>query len=189
MSSITWLKDVDAAFKQAKSQNKPVLLDFSAAPAWSGCARLEAEVYPNQKVAQYISGNFVPVTIHIKEQPQTFERFKAKWTPTILVMDAEGNEHHRLEGFMDVEDYLAQLELGLAKMHFDQLQYHEAEKLFRAIYKNYPKAGASPESVYWAGVSAYKASKKVESLVETGKLLKELYPESEWSRKSEVWLQ
>ena len=33
MSPINWLKDVDAAFKQAKSQNKPVLLDFSAAPA------------------------------------------------------------------------------------------------------------------------------------------------------------
>ncbi len=33
MTSITWLKDVDAAFTQAKSQNKPVLLDFSAAPA------------------------------------------------------------------------------------------------------------------------------------------------------------
>jgi len=33
MSSINWLKDADAAFKQAKPQNKPVLLDFSAAPA------------------------------------------------------------------------------------------------------------------------------------------------------------
>ncbi len=33
MSPINWVKDVDAAFKQAKSQNKPVLLDFSAAPA------------------------------------------------------------------------------------------------------------------------------------------------------------
>ena len=89
---------------------------------------------------------------------------------------------------MPVEDFLAQLELGLAKMHFDKLQYNEAEKLFRSIYKNYPTAGASPEAAYWAGVSAYKATKKVESLGETGMLLKELYPDSEWTRKASVWI-
>ncbi len=31
--AVQWLKDVDAALQQAKQQNKPVLLDFSAAPA------------------------------------------------------------------------------------------------------------------------------------------------------------
>jgi len=32
MAEINWLKDVDAALAQAKSTQKPVLLDFSAAP-------------------------------------------------------------------------------------------------------------------------------------------------------------
>jgi thiol:disulfide interchange protein len=30
---VQFTKDVDAAFEQARQQNKPVLLDFSAAPA------------------------------------------------------------------------------------------------------------------------------------------------------------
>jgi uncharacterized protein YyaL (SSP411 family) len=30
---VDWIKDVDAALETAKSQNKPVLMDFSAAPA------------------------------------------------------------------------------------------------------------------------------------------------------------
>lgn len=30
---INWLKDVDAALAQAQEENKPVLMDFSAAPA------------------------------------------------------------------------------------------------------------------------------------------------------------
>jgi len=30
--AIEWQKNVDAAFLEAKEQNKPVLLDFSAAP-------------------------------------------------------------------------------------------------------------------------------------------------------------
>jgi hypothetical protein len=30
---VKWLKDVDAALAEAKAQNKPLLIDFSAAPA------------------------------------------------------------------------------------------------------------------------------------------------------------
>ena len=32
MATISWLKDVDAALAAARTQGKPVLLDFSAAP-------------------------------------------------------------------------------------------------------------------------------------------------------------
>jgi uncharacterized protein YyaL (SSP411 family) len=31
--AVSWNKDVDAALSQAKAQDKPVLVDFSAAPA------------------------------------------------------------------------------------------------------------------------------------------------------------
>lgn len=31
--AVNWSKDIDAALAQAKTQNKPILLDFSAAPA------------------------------------------------------------------------------------------------------------------------------------------------------------
>lgn len=31
--SVEWKKDVDAALAEAKSENKPLLIDFSAAPA------------------------------------------------------------------------------------------------------------------------------------------------------------
>jgi hypothetical protein len=31
--AVNWVKDVDSAFSNAKSEHRPVLLDFSAAPA------------------------------------------------------------------------------------------------------------------------------------------------------------
>lgn len=31
--SVQWLKDVDAALAQAKQETRPLLIDFSAAPA------------------------------------------------------------------------------------------------------------------------------------------------------------
>ena len=33
MSEISWLRDADEALRQGKAAQKPVLLDFSAAPA------------------------------------------------------------------------------------------------------------------------------------------------------------
>lgn len=33
MAAIPWLKDVDLALAMAKAEHKPILLDFSAAPA------------------------------------------------------------------------------------------------------------------------------------------------------------
>ncbi len=30
---VNWLEDADAALEQARTQNKPLLIDFSAAPA------------------------------------------------------------------------------------------------------------------------------------------------------------
>jgi len=103
-------------------------------------------------------------------------------------MDTEGTERHRIEGFLPIEDFLAQLELGLAKLAFQKQKYGEAEKQFRSTCQIYPESGAAPEACYWAGVSAYKATNKPEPLAEAGKLLKEKYSESEWARKASVWL-
>ena len=134
-----------------------------------------------------ITSRFIPVQAHIKEQPQTFERFKALWTPTQLVLDADGTERHRIEGFLPVDDFLAQLEVGLARLAFEHKEYADAEKGFRGVCERRPAAGVAAEACYWAGVSAYKATNGPEPLRATAKLLRERYPESEWTRKASVW--
>ncbi len=124
---------------------------------------------------------------HIKEQKQTFQRFNAQWTPTQIVLDSDGVERHRIEGFLPVDDLLAQLQLGLGKLSFQQQKYDVAEKRFRAVCEGCASSGAAPEACYWAGVSAYKAANDPAPLRETARLLKDRYPESEWSRKASVW--
>src|SRR5262245_20788716 len=99
-----------------------------------------------------------------------FERFRAEWTPTQLVLDPDGVERHRIEGFLPLDDFLAQLELGLAKLSFEVKQYGEAEKRFRAVCGEHPGAGVAPEACYWAGVSLYKATHDPKPLRETAKL-------------------
>ncbi|TMQ55173.1 MAG: outer membrane protein assembly factor BamD [Candidatus Eisenbacteria bacterium] len=102
-------------------------------------------------------------------------------------MSPEGAECHRIEGFLSVDDLLAQLELGIGKVWFKQEKYAEAEKRFRAVAQKYPSTETAPEAVYWAGVSAYKASNDATKLSETQQILQGKYPLSEWARKAVVW--
>jgi hypothetical protein len=139
-------------------------------------------------VSKFIEETFVPVKIHVKEQPENFKRFGAPWTPTQILMDPDGVERFRLEGFLPVNDFLAQLELGLGKWAFQTARYDDAQKWFRHVYEAYPETSAAAEAGYWAGVSAYKATNKAEYLKETGKILQQSHPQSEWAKKASVWL-
>jgi hypothetical protein len=128
------------------------------------------------------------VKVHIKEQKPTFDRFNVPWTPTLIVLDPDGVERHRVEGFLPVDDFLAQLELGLARLAFQRAAYDEAGKRFRTVCDAHGKSGAAPEACYWAGVAAYKATNDPSSLKATARKLTKDYPESEWARKASVWL-
>lgn len=146
-------------------------------------------MFPTARVSEAITANFVPVNAHIKEQPpQVFERFGIQWEPTQLWVDPSGAERHRTVGYLPVEDFLPQLELGLAKVHFGREQFDEAAKRFRSVYEKDSATAAAPEACYWAGVSAYKATGRREPLSEAAQLLKTKYAASDWAKKASVWL-
>ena len=138
-------------------------------------------------MANFINSNFVPVKIHIKEQPQNFKRFGAQWTPTLIVLDPEAKEQYRFEGYLPAEDFLAQLELGLARSAFAHEQWDEAERRYREIAAKHPNSEVAPEAIYWAGVSNYKATNDPGALVETERILRQQYPQSSWAKKASVW--
>jgi TolA-binding protein len=93
-----------------------------------------------------------------------------------------------VEGFLPVDDFLAQLQMGHAKIAFGQKRFADAEKAFRAVYEQHPGAAAAPEARYWEGVAAYKGTNDAKHLGLTGADLKARYPDSEWARKASVWL-
>lgn len=135
--------------------------------------------------------NFIPARVHVKEDADAFkkygEKYSAQWTPTILELDSDGVERHRIEGFLPNDDFLAQLMLGRAKMAFAHENWDEAEKLFREIVDKFPNTDAAPEALYWAGVAPYKGSHDSGSLKETAKAFKERYQDTSWAKKASIW--
>lgn len=148
-------------------------------------------MYPDERVARFVTTNFLPARVHLKEQAEDYrrlgERYGAQWTPTLLVIDPGGTERHRIEGFLPAEDLLAQLTLGLGHSAFAHQQWDEAERRFREVLSRFPNTEAAPEALYWAGVARYKATHDGTALSDTAREFTRRYQDSTWAKKASVW--
>ena len=128
--------------------------------------------------------------MHVRQQAADFQRFGersgAQWTPAILELNPDGSEEHRVEGFLEARDLLAQLSLGLGKIAFKAKRWQEAEQAFREVVGQYPASDAAPEALYWAGVARYKGG-DAQALKETAAAFGTQYRDSTWAKKSSIW--
>jgi Outer membrane lipoprotein len=129
----------------------------------------------------------VPLEAHIKEHPAYFHRFDVVWTPTVLILDPNGKERHRLEGYLPIEEFRAQLELGLARVAFMSKDFAEAERRYATLLDRYPNTRTAPEALYWKGVSHYKRTNDHTVLSELPPMFRQRYPNSIWALKSVAW--
>jgi TolA-binding protein len=148
-------------------------------------------VYTDDRVKDLIASRFVPVRIHVKENAAEWKTlssdFGVLWTPTTLIVATDGEEKHRIEGFLPADDFLSQIELGLAHAAFNRGDYPASERLFRDVTGKYPDTDAAPEAVYWAGVSRFRATDDPAALKETNTEVSRRYPASSWAKKASVW--
>jgi hypothetical protein len=148
-------------------------------------------VYPSERVSRFVTENFIPVRVHVRDQADEFrrlgDRYGVQWTPGILVLDPDGAERHRVEGFLPAEDLIAQLTLGLGRAAFQRGDWADAEQRFRTVTERHPETEAAPEAMYWAGVARHKAGNAPDALAETARAIAERYPDSAWARKASVW--
>ena len=127
----------------------------------------------------------------MKGQPadgkRTTERYHALWTPTILLLDPEGVEQHRIEGFLPVDDFLAQIELGLGHAAFKHERWVEAERWFDNVAQHHGDSDAAAEATYWVGVARYKATGDARHLSDTAVAFAHRFQNTPWAKKASVW--
>lgn len=105
----------------------------------------------------------------------------------MLILDSNGVERLRIEGYLPKEEFRAHLEMGLARVAFMRKQWADAEQRYAQIVERYPDSKIAPEAVYWRGVSRYKQANDHTVLGEVPGQLKEKYPDSVWALKASVW--
>ena len=149
-------------------------------------------MYPSPSIVSLIGEHFIPVRVHVK-QKEEFARlgakYNAQWTPAALLIDGDGTERHRLEGFLPLEDFAGQLLLGRAHAARAANDFAGAEGRYRDVIERYPLTDAAAEAQYWAGVSRYKATNDHHALIETANAFDVRYQDSSWAKKASVWKQ
>jgi len=138
-------------------------------------------------VVKFIEDNFVPLEAHIKEHPAYFKRFSAVWTPTVLVLDPDGHECWRIEGYLPKDEFQAQLLMGLARVDVMQKRWADAEKLYAQVVDRFPTTTTAAEALYWRDVSVYNRTHDHMPLQGVAKELRQRYPDSVWAKKASVW--
>ena len=147
---------------------------------------MDTVTYPNSKVIDFSAKYLVAVRILVNSKPLP-QRFKVQWTPTLVLLDEEGEEHHRTVGFLAPEELLPSLMLGIEKSYFDRQNFSDAESILQRLIAEYPKSDAAPEATYYLGVSRYKRTDNAKELKKAVHELEKNFPQSEWTKRASVY--
>lgn len=96
-----WQTDYAAALKQAATENKYVLVDFSGSDWCGWCMKLDREVFSQKEFIDYARAHLICVLLDFprgKELPKTqkdanqalLERYQVEGFPTVLILNPQG---------------------------------------------------------------------------------------------------
>jgi thiol:disulfide interchange protein len=111
---LKWESDWDDAFTRARDEGKPVMANFYA--EWCvWCKHLETITFRDEKVANMLADNVVPVNIDIDGDAKDLVRdHRIQAPPTIVLFSADGEELGRIPGFLPPSNFLTVVEKILA---------------------------------------------------------------------------
>jgi thioredoxin:protein disulfide reductase len=105
---LPWVYDEQAAFAQARTENKGVMIDFAA--SWcTPCKELEL-TFGDADVYDHLVVNYVPLKFDVSDDTEANEalqeRYNAANLPAVIFLDADGKEHGRVKKFLEPGDFL-----------------------------------------------------------------------------------
>lgn len=152
---------------------------------------MNAGPYSEKLVQDYVQSEFTPVKSECfwDTRTEAMKQFGVSWTPTLIVLDAAGREHHRVVGYVPTDDFLAHLKLGKGKVHFDRFRFVDAIREFTAVIEEHPAACVVPEAIFFLGVAKYWNTHDAKELRRAYDTLVARYPQSEWARRAKPYEQ
>lgn len=103
---LNWYTDIAAAISEAQKNNQQIFAVFTA--DWcSACKELDSNTLSNFEVQREVSQNYVPLKIDVDINPQLSAQYGIYGIPAILILDSNGREIKRLEGYQTPKEILS----------------------------------------------------------------------------------
>ncbi|MGB3209797.1 MAG: thioredoxin fold domain-containing protein [Desulforhopalus sp.] len=182
MSSIEWETALGYAEDSAISSRKPILFYYFD-PDCIGCQQMDAVTYSSEEVVKFVREYLIPLRIE-QDKKASYDRYNVIWTPTLLILDYQGHEVQRSIGFLEPEDFIAHMQLGIAKVRFAVGEYDTAGVHFKRLFDRYPDNSTVPEAMYFSGVNRYKQNNDPTELKTVYEKMLSEYPDNSWTKKA-----
>ena len=141
--------------------------------------------YPEIAVREAIERLTIPLQIDnsVEGNHKVLDRYRHVWTPDLRVLDVDGTELYRWNGYLPPAEFTPRLLAGVAHARLRRKEYDAAKLLYDEILRRFPTALVAAEAQYFLGVSAYRASHSSNELLHAWHDLEKSHPESEWTVK------
>ena len=146
---------------------------------------MERVTYPEPAVAGAINDSYIALQINTKEAASkpVVERYRQVWTPDVRILDADGFEYYRWNGYLPPFEFLPQMLVAEAHARLRQKNVSVAAELYNEVVERFPTSRVAPEALYFGAVASYRTSKDPADLKEGWEKLQSRYPDSDWRLK------
>ncbi|MBU1043477.1 MAG: thioredoxin family protein [Candidatus Omnitrophica bacterium] len=104
----TWIRDINIALDTAKTENKPILIDFYT--EWCGwCKKLDKDTYANLEVQEGLK-QFVCVKIDAEKNKDLAKQYKINGFPSTAFLKSSGQLIEVVPGYLPPKDFLKLLD-------------------------------------------------------------------------------
>jgi hypothetical protein len=146
---------------------------------------MDTVTYPDSEVRGILEEHFVAAKCNAAEPQPEYQQLlrmaRPLWTPTFLFLDPNLAEIRRVVGYRPPSEFVPELHMALGLVELTQSRPAAALERFRTVADRYPQAEVAPESLYWAGISAFRCDgSNKQTLVPAWMELRTRYPKSAW---------
>jgi TolA-binding protein len=141
--------------------------------------------YPQPPVVELITAHTIPVQIDNSkpENQQFLQRIHHIWTPDVRILDHNGFELYRWDGFAPPPEFMARLLCGVGVSLLRLKRFDRAEAAFVDALTRFSTTYAAPEAQYYLGVTRYRRDPDSDELLTQWTNLRSRYPNSEYRMK------
>lgn len=139
--AINWRYNLSDALKTAKSQNKPVMIDFYT--EWCGwCKKLDSDTYADSTVKK-LAEDFICVKIDGDKERGLVGKYNISGYPTIIFLSFEGTVIKQFAGYLGPADFAKTMKDVLEKTKKSSAPTTKIIEKIKEVVK--PKEAAQPK--------------------------------------------
>ncbi|MEW6347527.1 MAG: thioredoxin family protein [Thermodesulfobacteriota bacterium] len=106
---------------------------------------MDTVTYPDSRIVAFVSEFMIAVRANVSTSRLAVD-FGVRQTPTVVVTDGQGKEHHQAVGFQPPEELLPALLFGIGKALMAVRRFSLARPKFDGILAGYPTSRLAPEA-------------------------------------------